>query len=111
MLDSLLGYSARGNPREPIGGLIRKANASGVPILSVDIPSGLDATDGEPSDPCVEAKATVTLGFPKTGFLNPRSRRYVGELYLGDVSLPVEVYRERSQSVTAFVREGVVRLW
>ena len=111
LIDALLGYNSRGNPREPVGGMILSANASGIPILAVDIPSGLDATTGEPNVPCVVATATLTLGFPKTGFLNPRCRQYVGKLYLGDVSLPLEVYRKRSQTSTPFEKEPIVRIW
>jgi NAD(P)H-hydrate epimerase len=111
VIDSLLGYNSKGNPREPVRGMILNANISGAPILAVDIPSGLDATAGVPNDPCVIARATLTLGFPKTGFLNPRCRRYVGQLYLGDVSLPLEIYRKYSQSATLFEKESAVRIW
>ena len=111
VIDSLLGYNSKGNPREPIRGMILNANTSGSPILAVDIPSGLDATTGEPNDPCVTAKATLTLGFPKTGFLNPRCRGCVGQLYLGDVSLPLEVYKRHSRSTTLFEKESVIRIW
>ena len=111
LIDSLLGYNSKGDPREPVRAMILNANTSGVPTLAVDIPSGLDATAGGPNDPCVIARATLTLGFPKTGFLNPRCRRYVGQLYLGDVSLPLEIYRKHSQSATLFEKESVVRIW
>jgi hydroxyethylthiazole kinase-like uncharacterized protein yjeF len=97
VIDALLGYSAAGPPRGAVGELIAAANASGVPIIAVDVPSGLDATTGVPYDPCVAASATLALGFPKTGFLNPASKRVVGDLYLADVSIPAEVYRRRSQ--------------
>jgi len=111
LIDSLLGYNSKGNPRGPVRSMILNANTSGVPILAVDIPSGLDATAGEPNDPCVIAKATITMGFPKTGFLNPSCRKYVGQLYLADVSLPLEVYRKYSQSTEFFEKESVVRIW
>ena len=111
LIDSLLGYNSKGDPRELVRAMILNANTSGVPTLAVDIPSGLDATAGGPNDPCVIARATLTLGFPKTGFLNPRCRRYVGQLYLGDVSLPLEIYRKHSQSATLFEKESVVRIW
>lgn len=111
LIDSLLGYNSKGNPREPVRDIILNANASGVLILAVDIPSGLDATTGEPNDPCLIARATLTLGFLKTGFLNPRCRQYVGQLYLGDVSLPLEIYKKHSQSATLFGKESVVRIW
>jgi len=110
LIDGMLGYNSKGNPREPIAGMIRDANESLVPVLAVDIPSGLDATTGEPNEPCIVATATLTLGFPKTGFLNPRSRRFVGELYLGDISIPMGIYKRYSQDVSLFGGESVVRI-
>lgn len=92
VVDALLGYGAKGNPREPVASLIREANSSGVPILAVDLPSGLDPDTGTPCDPCIRARTTVTLALPKMGFLEPRSKPYVGELYLADVSIPRPAY-------------------
>lgn len=102
IVDALLGYGSKGNPREPVAGLIQKINASGVPVLAVDIPSGMDATTGEHNMPCTIATATVTLGFLKTGFLNSESARFVGELYLADISLPEEIYRKYGQNPGVF---------
>ncbi|MDV3293846.1 MAG: NAD(P)H-hydrate epimerase [Nitrososphaerales archaeon] len=109
LLDALMGYNARGDPREPIAGLIRKANASGVPILAVDLPSGLEPTTGAPNDPCIIAKATVTLALPKTGFLNPKSKKFTGQLYLADISIPRALYR-RYRAVPPFAKDAIIRL-
>jgi len=49
--------------------LIHLANAAPGPILAVDLPSGLDATSGEPFSPTVRTKATLTLALPKRGLL------------------------------------------
>ncbi|MDG6898382.1 MAG: NAD(P)H-hydrate epimerase [Nitrososphaerota archaeon] len=108
LVDALLGYNSRGDPREPVAGLVRAANSSGVPILAVDIPSGLDPTSGEPGDPCIVGTATLSLGLPKSGFLNPRSRHYVGELYLGDVSIPRALYELHSYPVPNFDGSAVL---
>jgi hydroxyethylthiazole kinase-like uncharacterized protein yjeF len=110
LVDALLGYGSRGNPREPIAGLIRRANASGILILAVDIPSGLDATSGEPGEPCIVSKATVTFGFPKTGFLSPRGQKFWGELYLADISLPARIYRRYSQPPGLFRKDSLVEV-
>jgi NAD(P)H-hydrate epimerase len=110
LVDALLGYSSRGSPREPIAGLIRRANASKIQTLAVDVPSGLDATTGVPGEPCVVAKATVTLGLPKTGFLNPAAAIFVGELYLADIAMPMEVYLRYSQQQVGFGKAAVVRI-
>jgi NAD(P)H-hydrate epimerase len=111
LIDALLGYNSKGNPREPIATIIREANRSRVPLLAVDLPSGLDATSGEPGDPCIEAKATITMSFPKAGFLNPRAKGFVGELWLGDLSLPPELYRRYSQKSDLFDEQPVARIF
>ena len=110
LIDALLGYNARGDPREPLAGMIRRANSSGVPILALDLPSGLDPTTGDPFEPCIEATATVTLGLPKIGFLNPRAKKYIGDLYLADISIPPEVYAEFSQPPGLFGGGCLMRL-
>jgi len=111
LVDALLGYGAKGDPREPMAGVIRRANVSRVPILAVDLPSGLDATSGEPNSPCIRAKATVAFGVPKTGFLNPAARPYVGEMYVADISFPAEVYRRYSQEKVVFQKGALARIW
>jgi NAD(P)H-hydrate epimerase len=109
VIDALLGYSSRGNPREPVAGLIRRANKAKAPILAVDIPSGMDATTGAAGDPCIAARATVTFGFPKTGFLNRDTLALTGELYLADISLPRKIYSARSAR-GMFEKETIVRI-
>lgn len=110
VIDALLGYNSAGDPRGGVADLIRLANRSGAPILALDIPSGLDPTSGVPNKPCITAKATITLGFPKMGFLNPDSRASVGELYLCDVSLPREVYSRHGDMARVFERESIVKV-
>jgi NAD(P)H-hydrate epimerase len=111
VVDALLGYGSRGSPREPVASLIRQGNASKAPILAVDIPSGMDATSGEPGDPTIEARATVTFGLPKTGFLNPKARRYIGDLYLADISMPGRIYASHSVESGLFAKDVLVRIW
>jgi NAD(P)H-hydrate epimerase len=111
LIDALLGYSAKGDPREPMASLIRRANTSGVKILALDLPSGMDPTTGEPGNPCVEATATITLGLPKVGFLNPRAKKYLGSLSVADISIPPEVYSKHSQPPGLFERDRIVSIW
>lgn len=94
ILDAMLGYGARGDPRPPIADWIRRANQSGRPILSLDSPSGLDLTTGIPGSPCVRASATLTLALPKTGLLSPQARPFVGKLYMADIGVPPELYQK-----------------
>jgi NAD(P)H-hydrate epimerase len=94
VLDALLGYSLAGPPREPEAGLIRTANSHTVPILALDLPSGLDPDSGVPYDPTIRATRTLALALPKVGLLRPEAARSVGELWLGDLSVPPKAYAE-----------------
>ncbi|MFW6204197.1 MAG: NAD(P)H-hydrate epimerase [Actinomycetota bacterium] len=89
VLDALLGYSLRGNPRGRAASLIAWANASAAPVLSLDNPSGLDVTTGEAAVPSIRADATLTLALPKLGLANSPA---VGRLYLADISVPPQAY-------------------
>ncbi|MDG7008437.1 MAG: NAD(P)H-hydrate epimerase [Nitrososphaerota archaeon] len=111
LVDALLGYNLKGDPKEPLAGLIRRANASKTKILAVDIPSGLDATTGDPGEPCIAADTTVTLGLPKVGFLSPGARKYVGRLYLADISFPNLLYARYAQKAGLFGRDTLVAIW
>ncbi len=94
IIDALLGYGARGDPRPPISEWINGANSSGAPILSLDLPSGLNATTGLPGTPCITATATLTLAIPKTGLFVEPARAYIGELFLADIGIPPNVFRD-----------------
>ena len=111
ILDAMLGYGATGDPRPPIKDWIERANASGIPILSLDSPSGLDTTTGKPSQPCVRAEATMTLALPKTGLLTTQAKPFVGELYLADIGVPPELYQRIGIEVGPLFCEGpIIRL-
>jgi NAD(P)H-hydrate epimerase len=91
-VDALLGYSLSGPPREPEAGLIRAANSHGIPVLALDLPSGLDPDRGVPHDPTIRATRTLALALPKVGLLRPEAARSVGELWLADISVPPRAY-------------------
>jgi len=110
ILDALLGYGSKGDPRPPIKNWIERANASGIPILSLDSPSGLDTTSGGPGQPCIWAAATMTLALPKTGLFAAQAKECVGELYLADIGVPPELYEGPSLglSVGPIFAEGPI---
>ena len=111
LIDALLGYNSRGDPRGPVAAVIKNANASGVAILSLDLPSGLDATSGLPHRPTVRAATTVTLAFPKKGLVIPEARPYVGRLYLADISIPRALYSKFGvDTKKLFSKTFIVRL-
>jgi hydroxyethylthiazole kinase-like uncharacterized protein yjeF len=92
IIDAILGTGLRSAPRDPQAGVIRVVNASGRPILSVDVPSGLDATSGEAFDPCVRATLTCTLTAMKRGLWGGGASAYAGEIWVADIAMPAAAW-------------------
>ena len=114
ILDAMLGYGAKGDPRPPLAGWIRRANESKHPVLSLDSPSGLEPTTGSPGSPCIRASATLTLALPKKGLLAPAAKAFVGDLYLADIGVPPELYAAPSlglQVSSPFGEGTIVKLF
>jgi NAD(P)H-hydrate epimerase len=110
ILDGLLGYSLDGAPRGRSAELIVAANTSQVPILALDVPSGLSADSGEPFAPTIRARQTLALALPKAGLLQPSAQPYVGELFVADISVAPSLYERVGVSLGAvFATEDVVR--
>lgn len=87
IIDALLGTGSRGTPRDSYAQLIREANASGLPIIAVDIPSGLHADTGEVNDPCIQAVRTVALAFTKRGLEQHPGAEKAGEVAVRPIGI------------------------
>lgn len=103
VLDALIGYGLRGAARGAAAQLIERCNELGSRVLSLDVPSGLDATTGDAPGPVMHPERTLTLALPKTG-LAERS----GELTLADIGIPPQVYERIGMS---FVWPEPGRYW
>jgi NAD(P)H-hydrate epimerase len=90
IIDALIGYSLRGAPEGRAAELISWANQLDVPVLSLDVPSGVHATSGEIPGRAARPHTTMTLALPKTGLLP----RLTGNLILADIGIPAETYRQ-----------------
>lgn len=111
VIDAIVGYGFHGKPRPRAARWIEWANGQGCPVLALDLPSGLDATTGVPSTPCVRATATLTLALPKTGLRAPQAEAFVGELYLADIGVPPKVYQDLGYEVgNPFASGSIIRL-
>jgi NAD(P)H-hydrate epimerase len=113
IIDGLIGYGLTGAPRGPAAELIRWANAQPAPILSLDVPSGLDTTTGALFAPAIRAAATMTLALPKVGLRAPGADAVVGELNLADIGVPPALYAETPLNLAVghiFAEREIVRL-
>ena len=94
IIDGVIGYSVKGNPRGRAAELIEWANAAKTPTLSLDVPSGVDSTEGVVRTPSVIATATMTLAAPKVGLSATQAQPNIGELYVADIGVPDWVYQQ-----------------
>jgi NAD(P)H-hydrate epimerase len=90
IIDAVLGTGIAGAPRGLYADVIRAINASGLPVVSADTPSGLNNDTGIPSMPCVHATATVTMGFPKLGPWWHPGRETMGEIVVCNLEYPYD---------------------
>jgi NAD(P)H-hydrate epimerase len=114
VVDALIGYSLRGAPSGVAASLIRRANSQTAPVLSLDVPSGVDTSAGTVSDPAVRATATMTLALPKEGLRMTEAREAVGELYLADIGVPPSLYAGPNLGLDVgplFHAADVIRIW
>lgn len=113
IIDGVIGYSLKGAPYGSAGEMIRWANGENVPILALDAPSGIDTATGQVFAPAINATATMTLALPKKGLLVDNVKAQVGELYLADISVPPELYREPALQLKVgaiFAENDIIRL-
>ncbi len=92
VIDSLLGTGLNEDVRDPYRQAIERMNASALPVLAIDIPSGLSADTGAVLGAAVKAQATITFIGLKPGLLTGEGRDYCGELVFAGLGVPAEVY-------------------
>lgn len=107
ILDGIFGTGFHGEVSEPYASIIRKANQSKLPIIAVDIPSGLDGTSGEASKDTIIAAETAFLTLPKTGFFLLNGWNHVGKLRYVDFGLAQQYIDESDADLVMLTREMV----
>ncbi len=87
LVDALFGTGFSGQPRPDAASLIDSMNRLGVPVVAVDLPSGVDADTGEIAGAAVHADLTVTMHGPKVGLHVAPGRFHAGEIVVADIGL------------------------
>jgi NAD(P)H-hydrate epimerase len=87
VVDGLLGIGLEGAPREDAARMIDLINASGRPVVAIDVPSGVNASTGEVSGTAVRATATVTFGAAKVGLAVAPGRIHAGGVTVAPLGL------------------------
>lgn len=91
IIDAILGTGLAGDVSGVTKQVIEYINSSKVPVVSVDIPSGLDADSGKILGSCVKATYTVTMGLTKTGLCVYPGADYTGEVTVADIGFPAQL--------------------
>ncbi|HWP96807.1 MAG TPA: NAD(P)H-hydrate dehydratase [Syntrophomonadaceae bacterium] len=87
-VDALYGIGFQGRLNDFEARIVKILNWSRVPVVAVDIPSGVEADTGKVNGEAVRAVYTVTFALPKLGLLLEPGREYVGALTVADISIP-----------------------
>lgn len=95
IVDAIFGTGLTAPPRDPFGRIVEAVESAGVPVVAVDLPSGLDCDAGRPvGERAVRADLTVTFVAVKAGFRVPGAQRYTGRVEVVDIGCPREVVEE-----------------
>lgn len=94
IVDAIFGTGLNRSPEGVYAEWIEAINASGRPVVAVDLPSGLDSDTGEAHTPTIRAMVTVTLGLPKAGLVRGDGPAVSGEVWVADIGIPPQVFHE-----------------
>ncbi len=96
IIDAIIGYGMHGELKGIPAHVIHEIlNTQIQNVLSLDAPSGLNTTTGDFNEElCIKAYATMTLALPKTGLVQDNAKECVGRLYVADISVPPDLYKE-----------------
>jgi ADP-dependent NAD(P)H-hydrate dehydratase / NAD(P)H-hydrate epimerase len=103
VIDAIFGTGFRGEPREQAARSIEAIRSAGVPVVSVDVPSGVDASTGEVSGVSVEATTTITFHGEKVGLAVAPGSLQAGRVEVADIGL------EQAETSHARVTSEIVR--
>jgi NAD(P)H-hydrate epimerase len=91
VVDALFGTGFSGRPRAAAAAAIEAINAAGRPVVALDVPSGVDASDGTVSGAAVRADLTVTFHGPKLGLVVAPGSGHAGQVVVADIGIPPQL--------------------
>ena len=93
IVDAILGTGLNRPLRGLVATVVSGINNIGLPVVSLDLPTGLSADRAEPTGGCIKAKLTVTFDAPKVPLVLAPATSYVGDLVVADIGIPNEVIK------------------
>jgi NAD(P)H-hydrate epimerase len=111
IVDAIFGTGLNAPVSGLVGSVIADVNASGIAVVSIDLPSGLSADAAEPVGESIEADMTVTLGAPKLPLVLPPAETRAGDIVIADIGIPAQVFESLDgPQVSLLTRSGMREL-
>lgn len=110
VLDGILGTGFHGQLRDEAKRLIQLVNDARVPVLSIDVPSGVNAENGQVSSVAIQADTTLTLGAPKWGMMFAPGSVHCGRLITDGIGIPSSLLSD-SHIKQELLQEQDVKNW
>jgi hydroxyethylthiazole kinase-like uncharacterized protein yjeF len=107
IIDAILGTGLSKNVTGTLSEVISLLNKSNLPVISVDIPSGISSDSGHVMGEAVKADYTVTFGLPKRGHLLYPGAEYSGRLFIEDIGFPEELLRSEKLNIELLMKDDV----
>lgn len=101
IVDALFGTGLTRALGKPIDAIVEAVNSSGLPVLAVDIPSGLHCDSGHPLGSTIRAFHTATFVAMKKGFQHPQAHEWTGEIHIVDIGAPRQLIDEYRSNVNS----------
>lgn len=108
VVDALLGTGVTGPVHGFFGDLIQTMNSYDAPVVSVDLPSGMETNTGAVHGACVSAEVTVTMAHLKTGLLFSPGQDFAGRIVIADIGVPPEVSLKLHENIFLIERSDII---
>jgi hydroxyethylthiazole kinase-like uncharacterized protein yjeF len=106
IVDAILGTGFRGQLSGFLETVVADVNALGVPVVSIDLPTGLSADTPVIEGTAIEASMTITLGAPKIPLVFPPADSHGGDLVIADIGIPYPIFEDlEGDSLELLTRE------
>ena len=109
IIDALCGTGLSGPLTGLVASVVDDVNAADVPVVSIDLPSGLSADTSDVPGPAIEAVSTVTLAAPKLPLLLPPAEHLAGDIVIADIGIPSEIIEALDGDHTTFLSREALR--
>jgi hydroxyethylthiazole kinase-like uncharacterized protein yjeF len=108
IVDAIFGTGLKSALGGMLETVVADINASGIPIVAIDLPSGLSADTPHLIGDCIDASMTVTLAAPKLPLILPPGEAHAGDVVIADIGIPAEVIEElEGRQIELLTREDV----